>query len=56
MPGLAFVLIASKNTPSEYRSMCFVHNPGHPIFLTPVLEPLLLDEALKMIAQQRKHA
>lgn len=56
MPGLAFVLIVSKNTPSEHRSMCFVHNPGHPVFVTPLLEPLLLDEALKLLAHQRKQA
>jgi hypothetical protein len=53
MPGLAFLLIVSKNTPTNYRSMCFVHAPGNPIFLTSALEPLLLNEALKLLSAQR---
>jgi len=56
MPGLAFLLIVSKNTPTNSRSLCFVHGPGNPIFLTPLLEPLLLQEALKMLAAQPSHA
>jgi hypothetical protein len=56
MPGLAFLLIVSKNTPARHRSMCLVNAPGNPIFLTPLLEPLLLDEGIRLLAQQRKHA
>jgi hypothetical protein len=56
MPGLAFVLIVSKNTPASHRSMCFVNAPGNPIFLTPALEPLLLDESVRALTQQRKRA
>lgn len=56
MPGLAFLLIVSKNTPAGHRSMCIVNAPGNPIFLTPALEPLLLDEGVRLLAQQRKHA
>jgi hypothetical protein len=56
MPGIAFLLIVSKNTPASHRSMCFVNAPGNPIFQTQVLEPLLLDEGVRLLAQQRKHA
>jgi hypothetical protein len=56
MPGFAFMLIVSKNTPASYRSMCFVNAPGNPIFLTPLIEPLLLNEGVRLLAQQRKHA
>jgi hypothetical protein len=56
MPGLAFLLIVSKNTPATHRNICLVNAPGNPIFLTPVLEPLLLDEGVRLLSQQRKHA
>jgi hypothetical protein len=52
MPGLAFILIVSANTPPNKRSMCFVHAPGNPIFLTPVLGPLLLEQAFMILAVQ----
>jgi len=56
MPGFAFLLIVSKNTPASHRNMCFVNAPGNPVFLTPALEPLLLDEAMKLLALQQKRA
>src|SRR5208282_5593591 len=42
MPGLAFTLIVSKNTPIGHREKCFVHGPGNPIIVTSLLEGLLL--------------
>jgi hypothetical protein len=56
MPGLAFMLFVSKNMPASYRRMCFVSAHGNPLFLTSVLERLILDEGVRMLAAQRKDA
>ena len=56
MPGLAFMLIVSKNIPANYRRMCFVNAPGNPLFLTSVLDRLLLDEGVRMVTAQRRNA
>jgi hypothetical protein len=49
MPGLAFTLITSKNTPANYRKMCFVHGFGNPIFANTIIDKVLKDLALKFI-------
>jgi hypothetical protein len=56
MPGLAFMLFVSKNVPANYRKMCFVSAPGNPLFLTSLLERLILDEGVRMLATQQKNA
>ena len=51
MPGFAFSLLVSKNIPLNYRNLCVVHGPGNPVFVTTVIEPLILEPALKMFQQ-----
>jgi hypothetical protein len=53
MPGLGFTLAVSKNLPSNYRQMCFVHGSGNPVIVTPLIEEFLKDEAVKMVREIR---
>jgi hypothetical protein len=48
MPGLAFALAVGKNLPANHREMCFVHGAGNPIGVTPIIEPILENEVLKL--------
>jgi hypothetical protein len=48
MPGLGFSLTVSKNLPTGYRNMCFVHGNGNPIIVTGVLEEGLLQDAVRI--------
>jgi len=48
IPGLGFSLVVSKNTPQNYREQCFVHGPGNPIVVTPLIEQFLMGDAVKM--------
>ena len=48
MPGLAFLLVVSKNIPERLRTGCFVHTPGNPIISTPIIEELLIEEVTRM--------
>jgi len=48
MPGLAFMLLVSKNIPAQYRSMCLVNGEGNPIYYSSAIEHLIKEEMLKM--------
>jgi hypothetical protein len=48
MPGLALMLTVSKNVPARHRQKCFVHGPGNPIVVTPLIDSLLMEEAVKL--------
>jgi len=48
MPGLAFSLTVSKNIPANHREICLVHGPGNPVFVTSLIEKLLVSDAVKM--------
>ena len=48
MPGFCLLLAVSKNIPTNFGEKCFVNSIEHPVFVTSVVEPLLLDEAIKM--------
>jgi hypothetical protein len=49
MPGLAFSLAVGKNIPENYRNSCFVHMPGNPIMVTPILEQWLKRDANQLL-------
>jgi len=51
MPGLAFMLLVSKNLPPNYRSHCLIKGEGNPIYVSSIIEPMLRDEAVKMFQQ-----
>lgn len=53
MPGLVFILMVGKNIPPNYRDKCIVNGPGNPIMITSIIEPMLLDEARKMLHRVR---
>jgi hypothetical protein len=55
MPGLAFLLAVSKNVPSKYRENCFVYAHGNPLVVTSIVEPLLLEEATRLL-RRGQHA
>jgi hypothetical protein len=53
MPGLGFGLTVSKNIPARLRDYCFVHGPGNPIAVTPLIDKWLMKEAAQL---WQKHA
>ncbi|HUJ30839.1 MAG TPA: hypothetical protein VLY23_06125 [Candidatus Acidoferrum sp.] len=48
MPGLGFSLTVSKNVPTNYRNLCFVHGNGNPIIATTILEDMLMRDAVRL--------
>ena len=54
MPGLAFTLTVSKNIPDTFKNMCFVSGPGNPIVVTPVVEELILRDAVKLYQRTQR--
>ena len=48
MPGFAFSLVVGKNVPPLYREWCFVYGVGNPIIVTPIIEELLAEKAVKL--------
>lgn len=51
IPGLAFTLLVGKRIPAKCREVCFVHGAGHPIVVSPNVEPLLEEAAFKLLRQ-----
>jgi|GEM_PF-1283686 hypothetical protein len=49
MPGLAFSLAVGKNIPAHFRGACFVHMPGNPIIVSPIIEELLRQDASQVL-------
>jgi len=49
MPGLIFMLLVGKMIPDNVRKMCIIHGDKNPIFVTSIIEPLIVQEAAKMI-------
>lgn len=48
MPGFYFTLNTGKNIPANFTEKCFVSGNGNPLIVTNVVEPLLLNEAIKI--------
>jgi hypothetical protein len=40
--------VVGKNVPPLYREWCFVHGVGNPIIVTPIIEELLAETAVKL--------
>lgn len=53
MPGFAFTLFVGKNVPVTFHENCLVHGHGNPLSVTPIIEPLLIEEALRSIARSK---
>lgn len=49
IPGLAFILLTSKNIHINERMWCIVHGPGNPIMVTTIIEKYLMNEVIKLI-------
>ena len=48
MPGFALSVMVGKNIPANLRAGCFVRGVGNPIIVTPIIEKLLEEEAVKL--------
>jgi hypothetical protein len=51
MPGLAVSLLVGKSVPVNYRDICFVNGVGNPVIVTPLLENLLEEYAVRLLAR-----
>ncbi len=54
MPGFAFTFIIGKNISANHREKCFVHGANNPIFVTSILENILMKDAVKLMQKSRK--
>jgi hypothetical protein len=48
IPGLAFMLLTSEKINFNESQFCIVHGKGNPIFVTTIIEKLLMDEVNKL--------
>jgi hypothetical protein len=49
IPGFAFILLTSENMNLNESQFCIMHGKGNPIFVTTIIEKLLMDEVSKLL-------
>ena len=49
MPGLAFAIAVGRGISDQARRFCFVHGVGHPIAVTPLLEEIVQQDAIRYL-------
>jgi len=52
IPGLAFMLLISDKIDINETQFCIMHGKGNPIFVTTIIEKLLVDEVKKLLKNQ----
>jgi hypothetical protein len=54
LPGLALSIAVGKGLTDQMRRYCFVRGHGHPIAVTPLLEPILQRDAVNYLRRHKK--
>jgi len=49
MPGLGYSLAVGRNIPATFRNFCLVRGHGRPIAMTPLIEPLVQQDAVNFL-------